>query len=139
MNTEMETRRQAAPASPAPAPELQQMLEAMQQMAMLLRTMNGRVQDLEAQVRRLEKVTPSQATAINAAIRTRASAVCALHRAAGCEKAAAAAIRKSIRMTCGINNIRELPRSDYKVAERLIGMWDDYDIMQKLKARRRTT
>lgn len=125
-----------APASlraPATAEDVQKLLDAMQGMAVLLRTMNSRVQDLEAQVRRLEKVTPAQASELNADIRKRAQEVCRMHRAEGCEKAVAAAIRKAVKGTCGISSMRDLPRCDFKVAQRQIEMWDDYALMKAMR------
>ena len=119
----------------ATAGDVQKLLDAMQGMAMLLKTTNDRLKELEAQVRRLEKVTPAQAAALGAAVRARAAQVCGIHRAAGCEKAAAAAIRKAVKITCGAGTLRDLPRCDYQVAERQIQMWDDYQIMKEIKTK----
>ena len=69
----------------------------MRGMADMMRTTNERMGALEREVRMLTKVTPAQATAINTAIRERAAALCLSYRAIGCEKQAAAAIRKAIR------------------------------------------
>ena len=91
---------------------------------------------LESEVHRLVKVTNAQATEINAAIRQRAAEVCKLHRAEGCEKAVAAAIRKSLKATCGTGTVRDLPRCDYSTALRLVQLWDDYAVMQAIKGRR---
>ena len=121
--------------SPATSADIGMMLDAMKGMAVLLRAMNERVQSLEEQVRRLEKVTPAQAASLNAVVRRRAETVCQAHRAAGCEKAAAAAIRKAIRTTCGIASMRDLPRCDYGVAARQIDMWDDYAVMKRIRAK----
>ena len=121
--------------SPATSADVAKVLDAMQAMAMLLRTMNSRVESLEEQVRRLEKVTPSQASALNQAVRIRAERVCEMHRAAGCEKAAAAEIRKAVKHTCGIASMRDLPRCDYAVAQRQIDMWDDYSAMKRIRAK----
>ena len=110
-------------------------MDALQGMALLLRSTNERMAALEAEVRRLTKVTPSQASALNAAMRERATAVCQMHRAAGCEKAALSAIRRDVKRLCGISNTRELPRGDYTVAMKQIQMWDDYDVMIQIKRR----
>ena len=135
--TEMTVLNGGLPAvTPATSEDVQKMLAAMQNMAVLLRATNERLHELEAQVRRLEKITPAQATAISQAIRERAAQVCGTHRAAGCEKAAAAAIRKALKLTCGISNVRELPRADYGVAIMQIRMWDDFAVMRRLKAKR---
>ena len=111
------------------------LLDALRSMANLLRSTNERMQCLELEVRRLTKVTPSQAAALNAAIRKRADELCIQHRAAGCEKAITAAIRKAIKQTCGIGSARELPRCDYPVAVRQVEMWDDYRLIRDIKRR----
>lgn len=53
----------------------------MRGMADMMRTTNERMGALEREVRMLTKVTPAQATAINAAIRERAAALCLSYRA----------------------------------------------------------
>lgn len=109
------------------------LLDALRNMASLLRSTNERMQSLEQEVKRLTKVTPSQAAALNNAIRKRAGELCNQHRAIGHEKAIAAAIRKAIKQTCGISNARELPRCDYPVALRQVEMWDDYRLIREIK------
>lgn len=113
--------------------QLSEQREAMLNMAMLLRETNERMKALEKEVHQMVKVTPAQVREINAAIRDRAADVCRDHRAVGCEKAAAAAIRKAIRATCGTSVTRELARSEYSVARKLISLWDDYRIMMEIK------
>ena len=112
------------------------MQENMLNLAMLLKESNARMKALESEVHRLVKVTAAQATEINAAIRQRAAEVCRMHRAEGREKAAAAAIRKSLKATCGTGTVRELPRCDFATALRLVQLWDDYAVMQAIKGRR---
>ena len=116
--------------------QLQIMQENMLNLAMLFKETNARMQALESEVHRLVKVTNAQATEINAAIRQRAAEVCRMHRAEGREKAAAAAIRKSLKATCGTGTVRELPRCDFATALRLVQLWDDYAVMQAIKGRR---
>lgn len=111
------------------------LLDALHSMASLLRTTNERMQRLELEVKRLTKVTPSQVTALNSAIRKRAGELCLQHRAPGCEKAITAAIRKAIKQTCGISSARELPRCDYPVAMQQVEMWDDYRLIRDIKRR----
>lgn len=110
----------------------QQMLAGM---ANMIRLTNERMTALEKQVRLLEKVTPGQAAALNAAIRERAAAVCAEYRMTGMEKQAAAAIRKSVRLATGAHSAREIARCDYKPICDLIGTWDEYRTMKALKAK----
>ncbi len=109
------------------------LMEALRNMANLLRSTNERMCGLEQEVRRLTKVTPSQAAALNGAIRKRAGDLCIQHRATGCEKALASAIRKAVKQTCGISSARELPRSDYPVAMKQVEMWDDYRLIRDIK------
>lgn len=122
---------------PVTRADAQKMLDAMTTMATLLRATNERMAALEKQVKRLEKVTPGQATALNALIRARALEVCRMHRAAGCESAAAAAIRKTVKRMCGISSMRELPRCDYGVAEAQIRLWDEYQTMKAIREKAR--
>lgn len=125
-----------APAIPeAVAVEMQQMREAMQTMAGLLRTTNETMAQLQRQVRLLEKVTPAQAAAINRAIRERAAALCRVYGARDCDKAVAAAIRKAIKLRFGANTAKELPRCEYEVAMAQVNGWDDYKAMKEIKGR----
>ena len=125
-----------APAIPeAVAVEMQQMREALQTMAGLLRTTNETMAQLQRQVRLLEKVTPAQATAINRAIRERAAALCRVYGARDCDKAVAAAIRKAIKLRFGANTAKELPRCEYEVAMAQVNGWDDYKTMKEIKGR----
>lgn len=112
-----------------------QMAQAMQSMAELLRATNDRLTGLEAEVRMLTKVTPAQATAISAAVKERATELCRTYRAGGKEQLAANAIRKAMKLTLGINAVRDLPRCQYGLAMEMVGMWDDYAAMQAIKRR----
>lgn len=115
------------------ARELTATRKAMQDMAMLLRSMGEEISDLRRQVRLLEKVTPSQASAINRAIRERAARLCQDYRAPGGEKAVGAAIRKAIKVTFGASTVRELPRCDFEVALEQVRIWDDYKAMMAIR------
>ena len=112
---------------------LVQIGEQMALMAEALRATHERMAALENEVRRLKPVTPAQATELGNAIRARAAEMCRLHRAEGRETAAAAAIRKAVKVTCGAQSLREIARCDYEVALRVIGMWDDYQVMKKIR------
>lgn len=103
--------------------------------ANLLRITNERIKALEDEVKRLTKVTPAQASALNRLIREHAALICEKHRATGCEKMIGTAIRKAIKNTCGISSIRELPRCDYSVAIRQVEIWDDYRQVLEIKRR----
>ena len=112
-----------------------QLMQGMADMASLLCTTNERMGMLEKEVYRLTKVTPAQAKSINAAVKLRAETLCQQHRAAGCEKAVANAIRKALKLGCGVSNIRELPRGDYALALQRIELWDDYRLIRAIKAK----
>ena len=114
---------------------LEEQRQGMLNLALMLRETNERMKALEDEVRRLTKVTAAQASEINGAIRQRAAEVCRIHHADGREKEAAAAIRKAMKKTCGTGTVRELPRCDYPVALKLVKLWDDYRIMQEIKAK----
>lgn len=132
----MEKNEIIIPGSQLPSTASNEMLlDALRSMACLLRSTNDRMQSLEQEVKRLTKVTPSQAAALNSAIRRRAGELCIRHRANGCEKAITAAIRKAIKHTCGISSARELPRCDYPVAMQQVEMWDDYRLIRDIKRR----
>jgi len=86
-------------------------------------------------VRLLTKVTPAQAREINAAIRARAAELCATYRAPGCEKAVANAIRREMRLTQGVQSVRELARCEYPVASQQARLWDDRITMKATRAK----
>lgn len=110
----------------------------MRGMADMLRATNERMGALEREVRMLTKVTPAQATAINTAIRERATALCASYRIMGCEKQVVTCIRKTIRQTIGMQAVRELPRCQYDIVIKQVAMWDDYKIMKHIKSKMMT-
>ena len=87
-----------------------QALQLMQGMADMVRATNERMAALEQQVRMLEKVTPSQASDLNAAIRQRAAAACQEYRMTGMEQQVGTAIRKTVRLATGARSVREIAR-----------------------------
>lgn len=112
-----------------------QMMAGMQAMSDMLRSTHESMVALERQVRQMEKVTPAQARAINTAIRGRAVELCKVHHADGCERAAASAIRRAVKLSTGVTAMKDIPRCDYMVIMRLIEMWDDYKVMKAIKAK----
>ena len=112
---------------------IDQIAQAMQSLANMVRTTNERMAALEQSVRLLTKVTPAQAGAINAAIRDRARELCAAYRAAGCEKMAGNAIRRELRLTMGVQS--DVPRCEYNVALQTVRLWDDYRVMKTMKGK----
>lgn len=135
MDKMLKTQAPSAPAGADLETFMAQAMRLMQGMADMVRATNERMTALEKQVRMLEKVTPGQAAALNAAIRERAATVCAEYRMTGMEKQAAAAIRKSVRLATGAHSAREIARCDYKPICDLIGTWDEYRTMKALKAK----
>lgn len=144
MSMEEETRIAVPEAAQAPARTdktaqlFAQLAQTMQSMATMIRATNERMAALEQSVRLLNKVTPAQAGAINAAIRERAAELCAEYRAAGCETAVGNAIRKELKLTMGVQSVRDVARCEYAVAVETARLWDDYRIMKAVKARGRT-
>ena len=114
---------------------IDQIAQAMQSLANMVRTTNERMAALEQSVRLLTKVTPAQAGAINAAIRDRARELCAAYRATGCEKMAGNAIRRELRLTMGVQSVRDVPRCEYNVALQTVRLWDDYRVMKTMKGK----
>lgn len=112
-----------------------QTAQALASMASMMRATNERIAELEREIRLLTKVTPAQANAINAAVRERAAELCASYRATGCEKLVGNAIRRAVKLTTGVSNVRELPRCEYSVAMQQVAMWDDYKAMKAIKAK----
>lgn len=105
----------------------------MQAMADALRANQQIMAELAREVHQLTKVTPAQVKALNAAIKDRAAEVCAASRAIGGEKAMASAIRKHVKLTMGVNTLRELPRADWSTAMAAIEGWNDFRTIKKIR------
>ena len=123
------------PVQMANALELKHMAEMMATMAAMLQATTESMEQLRRQVRLLEKVTPAQASALNRAIRERATELCAIYmlRGEGGEKAVAAAIRKAVKLRFGAASAKDLPRCEYEVAMAQVQGWDDYKIMKGIR------
>lgn len=117
------------------APELAQMETILRTMAETLRAANERITGLEREIKRLTKVTPAQAAAVNSAIRDRAAELCALYRATGKERAAANCLRRAMRLTMGVTSAKEIPRCEWALALDMIKAWDDYKTMRALRGK----
>ena len=115
------------------AKQIQEMAGQMRLLADMLRVTNARMGEMEKAIRTLEKVTPRQAAEINARIRQRAAEVCREYRADGCEKEAAAAIRKDVRNMTGVRTAREIARCDFGTVTDASLEWDDYQAMKKIR------
>ena len=134
MENALKKREQGHPVPVELETFMAQTMQLMQGMAEMVRATNERMTELEQQVRMLEKVTPSQASDLNAAIRDRAAAACKAYRMTGMEKPVAAAIRKTMRLATGARSVREIARCDYKPVRELVATWDEYKTMKAIKA-----
>ena len=115
---------------------MQQMQVFMKSMTTLLISTNERITEMEKEIRLLTKVTPAQASSLNSAVRERAEQLSEQYRCPLSEtfrKAAANAIRRSIKLTSGVRSMKDLPRCEYQVALEQISMWDDYKILKDIK------
>ena len=112
-----------------------QMAQAVRGLADMMRSTNERMTSLEQQVRLLTKVTPAQAGEISEAIRQRSVELCACYRIPESVKAVANAIRRDVRLMQGVQNMREIPRCEYGVVLKQVGMWDDHKRMKGIKAK----
>lgn len=116
---------------------IQQLGQAMQGVAEMVRATNERMTMLERQVALLTKVTAAQAKEIGAEIRERARALAEAHGLPGREISIANAIRKAVRVDAGVGSVRELPRCEYKVYLEMVRIWDDYRVVKEIKRKAR--
>lgn len=135
MENTLKRVKQAAPIPMEMETFMAQAMQLMQGMAEMVRATNERMTELEQQVRMLEKVTPSQASDLNATIRERAAAACREYRMVGLEKPVAGAIRKAVRLATGARSVREIARCDYRPIKDMVATWDEYKTMKAIKAK----
>lgn len=135
MEKELTRLPETAPAAVEMQTFMTQTLALMQGMAEMVRATNERMAAMEMQVRMLEKVTPSQATELNRAIRERTAEVVDEYRLNGMDKPVAAAIRKAVRLSTGAHSVREIARCDYKPILDMVAIWDDYKAIKAIKAK----
>ena len=118
----------------------QEMDRRLEMMADLLRVTNERMAAMEQTIRTLEKVTPQQASRINACIRDRARDLCEEYRIGKEERkkemAVRAAIRKGLAEMTGARNVREIARCDAENVVDFILGWEDYEILQQIRKRK---
>ena len=111
----------------------QEMDRRLEMMADLLRVTNERMAAME-------KVTPQQASRINACIRDRARDLCEEYRIGKEERkkemAVRAAIRKGLAEMTGARNVREIARCDAENVVDFILGWEDYEILQQIRKRK---
>ena len=115
------------------AQRLNEAAQLLRGMAEMIRATNERMAALERTVRTLEKVTPAQAAELNGAIRRRAREACEEYRCGGQEKAAAAEIRRYVRLMTGARCARDIARCDFRAALEAVCDWDDYGAMKAIR------
>lgn len=109
-------------------------LRVIRSMAGMIVDMKDQLQALQLKVAMLEKVTPMQAKDLNGRIRERA---CDLEMSYGLPAGSAqklmTAIRRAVRMETGARSTRDVARCDYPVVCGLIGDWEDYETITKMR------
>ena len=45
------------------------------------------------------------------------------------------AIRRELRLTMGVQSVRDVPRCEYNVALQTVRLWDDYRVMKTMKGK----
>lgn len=109
-------------------------LRVIRSMAGMIVDMKDQLQALQLKVAMLEKVTPMQAKDLNGRIRERA---CDLEMGYGLPEGSAqklmTAIRRAVRMETGARSTRDVARCDYPVVCGLIGDWEDYETITKMR------
>lgn len=95
-----------------------------------------RLDAMERRQHLMERVTPGQAKAINAALKKQAQLMCSLYGLPeGAEKKLIAAIRTDVCNSAGVRTVRDLPACDYDVHLQLIDLWEEYEKIQAIKAK----
>lgn len=113
--------------------ELQAQREILLSMAGMLKVACEKVDRLEAQIRRMERVTPHEAGELNARIRRRAGELVEEYGLdPACRKAIGAAIRAQIRRQFG-ETAGRLCRVDLDACTVFVNLWEDTDKLWKLK------
>lgn len=110
--------------------------DAMRDVANMVRATNDRMTALEKEVRLLTKVTGTQASKISADIRERAAALRVVRKLPPeADKLIAAAIRRDIKLSTGVEAMKDIPRCEYPVIIRRVTLWDDYTAIKAIKAK----
>ncbi|MCR4622083.1 MAG: hypothetical protein K5663_08385 [Clostridiales bacterium] len=118
---------------------VQRMGDTMLSMAGMIKATCEKIDRLEAQIKRLEKVTPEQTAAINGLIRTQADQLAddyGLTRCYGCMNTGAAKIRAMIRADIRKRygcQVKELCRMDAGLCEDFVRMWEDTPRLMRLR------
>lgn len=111
--------------------------ELIRSMAEMITGMRDQLQALQLKVAMLEKVTPMQVKDVNLRIKERA---CGLEMAYGLPAGSAqklqTGIRRTVRLETGARSVRDIARCDYPVVCELIGDYEDYALIDKLRGER---
>ena len=112
--------------------QLERTNQIMASMAGMLKAACAKIDQLERQVRWMERITPTQATALNALIRLRSKEVCREYRIEGHEKAVNMLIRNAIRDRWGVAT-KDLPKVELGTCSELVRMWENAEKLTQLR------
>ena len=133
------TTRETADMSAEIRGYLERQQDIMLAMAGTIKAACEKIDRLEAQIKRMEKVTPEQAAAINELIRTQADQLAdeyGLTRCYGCRGTDAEKIRAMIRADIKKRYgalVRDLCRMDAAMCEEFVRMWEDTPRLLRLR------
>lgn len=126
-------REELEPHADAMIAAVQRMGETMCSMAGMIKAACEKIDLLWAQIKRMEKVTPEQATAINELIRTQADQLADEYGLSGDGAAKIRAmIRADIKKRYGAL-VRDLCRMDAAMCEEFVRMWEDTPRLMRLR------
>ena len=132
-------REELEPHADAMIAAVQRMGETMCSMAGMIKAACEKIDRLETQIKRMEKVTPEQVTRLNALIRAHAEELCKeygmLYPYGGKNDAAkqvGAMIRADIKKRYGAL-VRDLCRMDAGMCEEFVRMWEDTPRLMRLR------
>jgi len=115
--------------------EMSQMAQVIIGLGQEIRALKDVVTRQEIAIRKMTKVTPTQANALTKAMHDRAAQVCGMYRLTGKEADVLKEIRKAFRASCGVRGVKELPMDSYAAAMKMIVMWEDYKILKGMKTK----
>lgn len=112
---------------------VQRMGEAMCSMAGMIKAACEKIDRLEAQIKRMEKVTPGQARQLREMIREQAGQLAGEYGLSGDGAAKIRAmIRADIRKRYGCQ-VKDLCRMDAQICEEFVKMWEDTPRLMRLR------
>lgn len=106
----------------------------LQKMAGMIVEMRDQMQQLQAKVAMLEKLTPMQVKDVNLRIRERAVQLEAGYDLPeGSAEKLTTLIRRQVRMETGARSTRDIARCDYPVVCEMISDWEDWQAISALR------